>query len=264
MAALFAGCTQRIYGDSQDYEGLVIFHNEVGSRVKVNIRRLMMQAEMTATTTSILTPSLTYRGSGTPSVQGGHYISKTPFDTSVTSDEHVKMWGAVTPDGSNDSGIVGTAGVLTWRQWASKLRSAAEQYLSYDNNQLPLLVANSSYNWSLYPGEYLIVRADPDIATDNNVNNGWIVNCVWEEVALSTFTISGVVTLSGVGVVGAEVTVIVADDTSLTNAYLHSIQVTTTGGAWSADIPNGKLAYAYASNYATGTYYTAPGRPFIT
>ena len=80
----------------------------------------------------------------------------------------------------------------------------------------------------------------------------------------STYSISGVVTLAAVGVVGAEVTVIVADDTNLTNAYLHATVITTSGGAWSANIPTGKLAYAYAQNFTGGVYYTAAGAPYIS
>lgn len=260
--ALFSACTQRINGDGQDFEALVIFHNEVGSSVKVSMRRLTVQLDAVAATSTLFVPALTYRGSDTPATLGGLNTQKMPFDTNNVSDSHVKMWSAITPDGSNDAGMYGTPGVLTWRKWCGKMRALDSQVISDDQSMLPTLIQNNS--WILYPGEYIIVRVDPVALADNTNTNGWFVNCVWEETALSTFTISGTVTLSGSGVVGAEVTVLVADDTNLTNAYLHSIQTTTTGGAWSADIPVGKLAYAYATNFSSGTYYTAEGRPFIT
>jgi hypothetical protein len=79
-----------------------------------------------------------------------------------------------------------------------------------------------------------------------------------------TYTVSGTARLSGVGVVGAEITVVVADDTNMANAYLHSIQVTGVGGAWSASIPVGKLCFAYAQNFVGGIHYTAPGAPYVS
>jgi hypothetical protein len=210
----------------------------------------------------LFTPVLTYRGTGVPNLTGACRAAATPFDTAKTSSDKVNLWYSVTPDGGNDSGMSGTSGVLQWRQWACKLRSAAEQQQGIDNNQLPMLVANKT--WKLYPGEYLLVRVDPVTPTDNNPNSGWFCSAVWQEEDITTYTISGVVTLSSTGVVGAKVTVLVADDTSLTNAYLHEVVTTTAGGAWTSNIPTGKIAYAYGQNYTGGIYYTAPGAPYIS
>ena len=266
MAIQFLGsaASQRITGDGEDFEGLVIFQNARGSNRVVNIRRMLSQLDATATSTSLLVPCLTFRGTGEPDLTGACRARKCAFDTTKTSDAFVQMWYAVTPDWSNDSGMSGTAGDVAWRQWACRLRSAAEQQQAPDNNQLPLLVAQSANKWRLYPGEYLLVRVDPVALADNKNSNGWFVECVWEEEDLSTFTVSGTVTSSGTGVVGAKVTVMVADDTSLTNAYLWKIVTSTSGGAWTCEIPAGKMAFAYAQNYAGSVYYTAAGAPFIT
>ena len=266
MATTFLGsaATQRINGDGQDFEGLVIFQNARGSNRIVNIRRLLSQLDATATSTSLLVPCLTYRGTGEPNLTGACRATKCAFDTTKTSDGFVQMWYAVTPDGSNDAGMSGTSGATAWRQWACRLRSAAEQQQAPDNNQLPMLIAQPANKWRLYPGEYMLVRVDPVALADNTTGNGWFVECVWEEETLPTFTVSGTVTNGGIGVVGAKVTVMVADDTSLTNAYLWQVVTSTSGGAWACEIPAGKMAFAYAQNYTTGTYYTAPGAPFIS
>lgn len=267
MAISFLGsaCSQRIAGDAQDFEGLVIIYNEPQSTHNVRIRRITAQMDMQVAvsgSTTLFVPVLAYRGTGVPNLIGACKSPKAPFDTAQTSDPYVNFYYAVTPDGSNDAGMSGTAGVMQWRKWAGKMRSAVEQQIADDQSMLPALVR--SYDWVLAPGQYLLVRADAVVTGDNNANSTWICMAVWEEEPIATFTISGNVTLSGAGVVGAEVTVLVADDTSLTGAFLHSIQTTGAGGAWSAEIPVGKLAYTYATNFSTGTYYTAEGRPFIS
>lgn len=267
MAVSFLGsaCSQKIMGDRQDYAGLAIIYNEPQSTHTVRIRRITAQMDMQVAvsgSTTLFVPVLVYRGTGTPDLTGGCKAPKAPFDTAQTSDPYVNFYYAVTPDGANDAGMSGTPGVAQWRKWAGKLRSAAEQQLSEDQSMLPALV--KSYDWVLAPGQYLLVRADPVVVTDNNEGLAWVCMAAWEEEPVETFTISGNVTLSGAGVVGAEVTVLVADDESLTNAFLHSIQTTGAAGAWSATIPVGKLAYAYATNFSSGTYYTAEGRPFIS
>lgn len=264
MAILYTGsaCTQRINGDRQDFQGLVIFENARGSNRLLSIKRLVTQLDNTGTSTGLLVPALTYRGAGAPNLEGAARANKGTFDTAKTSDPFINMWYAVTPDYAGESNMAGVSGILQWKQWASKLRTGAEQFNSMDNNQLPALVANKPYY--LYPGEYLLVRVDPAALADNTVTNGWFCQAVWQEETLPVYTISGTVKLLGVGVVGAEVTITVADDHAMTNAYLHSVQVTGVGGAWSADIPVGKKAFASASNDVAGTLYQALNVPFMS
>ena len=260
--ALFSAASQRINGDSQAHQELVILQNARGSQKIVNVKRILSQMDATNNTTAISAAVLTYRGTTDPLLDGACAANKCAFDTTATSDPKVQMWYAVTPDGDGWSNMDGTAGTMAWRQWAMRRRTAVGQVLAYDNSQLPALVATN--NWRLYPGEYLMVRADPIANADNSNTNGWFVQAVWEETTLPMHTISGVVTNSAVGVVGAKVTVMIGDDSSLTNLILWEVVTTTAGGAWTCQVPDGKLAFAQAQNYSAGTYYTATGKPYIS
>jgi hypothetical protein len=271
MAYSYTGSavTGQIQGDNRDYMDLVAIVNGRNSGHTMYIRRLMAQldcASIVAASTTIFIPILTYRGVGDPA-QAAFVTTaeKCPFISSESSDTQIKIYYPATGGGVNDSSLVGSASAgIAWRNWSSKLRSGAEQCIGNDTNQLPVLVQTT--NFILTPGEYLFVRADPVALDDNNSGMGWFSNIVWQEEAIAMHAISGVVSLSGTGVVGAEVVVLVADDTALTNAVLWGVYTTTAGGAWTtpADIPDGKIAYAYASDYATSTYYTATGAPFVS
>jgi hypothetical protein len=92
--------------------------------------------------------------------------------------------------------------------------------------------------------------------------NNWMVLCSWEEDSISTFSISGNVTLGGVAISGAKVYVIEADDRSGTNAVLREV-VTTVSGAWSSTIKTGKVGAAFVQYETGGALYTAPGSPFL-
>lgn len=266
MAITFTGsaCTQRINGDESDTQDFCVFQNARGSTKLVHIRRLTSQLDAIAASSAVMVPIFTYRGVGNPNLEGAARANKCKFNTTQSSDAFVNLLYAVTPDGSGISGLSGTAGVMQWRQWLAKMRTIVEQVQGSDSTQLPTLVNKTGNEFTLRPGEYLLIRADPIALVDNNNSNGWIINCVWQEEDLPSYTISGNVTLSGTGVVGAEVTVIVADDNLLTNAYLLGVYTTIAAGAWSASIPNGKIAYVTASNESAGTFYTAEGRPFIS
>lgn len=196
MAISFIGsaCSQKIMGDNQDYEALAIIYNEPQSTHTVRIRRVNVHRDQqvgVASSATLFTPLLTYRGTGVPILTGACKAPKAAFDTAQTSDPYVNFYYAVTPDGSNDSGMSGGAGVLQWRNWINKQRSAAEQQRSEDNSGLPMLV--SSNDWVLEPGQYLLVRADAVTIGDNNPNCTWFCAAVWEEEFDTTFTVPDVV-----------------------------------------------------------------------
>ena len=86
---------------------------------------------------------------------------------------------------------------------------------------------------------------------------------MWEEDALSTFAISGTVTLSAVPVSGARVVVVEADDQLMTNAVLVEIITTPAGGTWASSIKTGKVGAAFVQYTSGGTYYTAYGSPYL-
>lgn len=259
--------TGQVQGDSQPYQAICILYNDKFSSHNIYVKKLMFQidpASVIVASTTLFVPMITYRGSVTPTFGNfSCYAQKCSFNSLESSDPLINLYYPATGGGVNDSTLSGTSGAISWRQWGSKLRTGAKQVMSEDNNQLPVLVQNN--NWKLSPGEYLLVRADPVVNSNNNTGLGWFVNAVWQEEPISTHSISGTVKLSGVGVVGAKVTVLVASDTTLSDAKLWGIYTTGAGGTWSTptDIPDGKVAYAYAQDYTGGTYYTASGNPYV-
>lgn len=91
----------------------------------------------------------------------------------------------------------------------------------------------------------------------------WTVEPTLISGAIATYAISGTVTLSGSPVDGAKVMVLEADDTSLTNAHLYQVVTTAGGGLWASTIRTGKVGAAFVQYENGGTYYTAPGSPFL-
>lgn len=271
---LGSSVTGQVQGDGRDFMALAVLHNDRFSSHKVIVRRAMMQCDMTGiviASGTLFTPALTYRGVGNPIIGSQvAYAKKSSWDTSQMSDDRVKLYYPATGGGISDSILSGTpSGGIVWRQWGTKLRTGVEQLRAEDNNQLPLLV--DATNFVLLPGQYLLFRLDPVIAMtgpltgDNNPGLGWFINVAWQEEALPTHTISGVVTSDAIGVVGAKVTILLDDNTSLSNPELWETVTTEVGGAWtSSAIPDGKIAYAYAQNFTDGTYYSATGAPYVS
>ena len=266
MAYTFTGCcgTPRIAGDNTTGQFLFALENGIGSGTIVTLRRMTVQLDTTAVLTSVTPAVRGYRSTTALNEAGVVLMGKGTFDTSQTSNPEVEAYATNTPDGCGTGGLTTTVAQKTWQKSIPRAHTLVEQIVADDQALIPAMCDSPTWNFKLYPGETYIVRVDAATAASNPVTNYWLVNCCWQEEAMTTFTVSGVVTLSGTGVVGAKVTVLVADDTSLTNAYLWQIVTTTAGGAWACDIPTGKVAYAYGQNYTGGTYYTAPGAPYIT
>lgn len=222
------------------------------------MRRLSTQMDATVALTAVKPQLKTTRGVG--SVVNGAQVAKGTFDTAQSSDHRVRIWHHGAPDLALGTEVIGTPGTVHWQQYSTRLHTLVEQVLGADENQMPLLV--EGFNCEIYPGQYLLVQAIGTAVTSNPVTNHWVFNCAWTEEDFTTFTISGVVTLSAVPVVGAEVLVVIADDVAMTNAVFWEVVTTTAGGVWSSNIPVGKLAFAYAQNDVAGTKYTSPGRPY--
>jgi hypothetical protein len=245
---------------------LVGFENAGGSGVDVRILRGSIQFNPGSAALTTFMPLVTgYRCGKISGVKGSRLsLPKNPFQTSYSSDPNVNVWTAYSTDGNVTNTITATEnGGKGFRNYANRLHTAAEQVLADDYDLIPQMSMGTD-GLVLRPGESMIWEIYASGANANSVTAGWFAQFVWQEDTASTYAISGTVTLAGSGVVGAEVTVLVADDTNLTNAYLLGVYTTTTGGAWSANIPTGKVAYAYAQNFSGGTYYTASGAPYIT
>lgn len=272
MTVLYTGCgtTSRMIGNSAVTQDICLFLNCRDSGVRVSLKRITAQLEISAGLLTTVMPNLVGYRTSVPAKEpdsGVNILQKCPFDSSQTSSVGVAIYYATSPDAQ----IIGTSipnltpGTRHWQQSSGRGTTGFGQFAVDDSGYMvPALAIGASYPIYLYPGEAYMIRVLATAAASNAITQNWILNVAWTEETLSTYTINGTVTLSAVGVDGAEVTVVVADDTAMTNAYLHSIQTTAGGGLWSADIPVGKLAFAYAQNYAGSVYYTAPGNPFVT
>jgi len=130
---------------------------------------------------------------------------------------------------------------------------------------LPKLIADTGRELKLRPGESLLVRVvGAAVAANAALSNNWTASVAIEEDQKSTFAISGTVTLSGSPVTGAKVMVMEADDTAGTNMFLREVITTPAGGTWSSSILTGKVGSAFVQYTSGGTYYTAPGSPYLS
>ena len=257
MAGYFTFKSYPIIGNNSTDQKLFCLSNGIESRVNVLVRRLLVQVDPIIPLTSVMPLVKTTRASNT---SGGVLMNKGAFDTLANSDNAVKIRTAL----FNDAPIVATAGDVVWQQFGSRQHTSIEQAMATDNNMLPLLVADTGKEFVLRPGECLLVSViGATTATNNALANNWIVEGVWQEVDLPTFNISGVVTLSGVPVVGAKVTIVEATDKAMSNAVLKEVVTTTAGGVWSSSIRSGWVGSAFVQYENGGTLYNAPGSPFL-
>lgn len=259
MAITFTGSVMvpTVFGNDAVTQHLFSLENHIGSRVDVNVRRLVVQNDPLTALTSIMPQVKVSRG---VSISGGILLDKAKFRTTETSDPFVKIRSAL----AEGSHITATQGNTVWQQYTSRLHTAVEQVLATDENLLPRLVESSLFDFKLKPGESLLVSVISATAASNPaLSHNWLIDCAWEEDAKATFAISGTVTLSGSPVAGAIVSVIEADDVSMTNAHLLETIVTPAGGTWAADILTGKVGAAFVQYESGGTKYTAPGSPYL-
>lgn len=246
-----------VIGNDAVTQHLASIENGIGSRVHLHFRRLIVQNDPLAVLTSVMPIARISRG---VNISGGVLLAKSTFDTTDSSDPFVRIRSAL----GEGAPITATAGTTVWQQYTSRLHTAVEQVLGNDENLLPSLVETVGREFVLNPGESaLITVVGATTASNAALTNNWLLGCAWEEEPVSTFSISGTVTLSGSPVSGATVTVVEADDLAMTNAHLLTVITTGGGGTWSADILTGKVGYAYVQYETGGTMYTAPGSPYL-
>ena len=257
MAITFTGGVQvpAMLGKDAVTQHLFSLENQVGSRVDVNVRRITVQNDPIVALASVMPQVKASRGVG---ISGGILLDKSTFSTTLTSDPYVKLRSAL----GEGAHITATQGDTIWQQYTSRLHTAVEQVLATDGSALPRLV--DTRDFKIRPGESLLLTVvGATVASNDALANNWLVDCVWEEVDKATFAISGTVTLSGSPVAGAIVTVIEADDISMTNAILRETIVTPAGGTWASSILTGKVGAAFVQYETGGTKYTAPGSPYL-
>jgi hypothetical protein len=264
MAVTFHGTvkTLAIVGNDATTQNLFVIENGFKSRVNVVVRRLLLACDSLVALTSVQNLASTSRCSA---VSGGVLLEKGAFNTSESSDANV-MFRAQ----ANETALItATQGDIIWRQFIGRMHTAVEQQQPVSeletlefNNMLPVIV--KTLDFVIRPGESLLIRVSAGTTASNAQNStNYIVDCAWEEQSVTTFAISGTVTLSGSPLDGAKVMVVEADNTSLTNAYLYEVKTTAGGGLWSSTIRTGKVGAAFVQYENGGTYYTAPGSPFL-
>ncbi len=257
MAITFTGgvMVPTVFGNDAVTQHIFALENHIGSRVDVNVRRLTVQNDPLTALASVMPQVKVSRG---VNISGGILLDKAQFRTTETSDPFVKIRSAL----GEGSPITATRGDTIWQQYTSRLHTAVEQVIASDEPLLPRLV--DTFDFKLKPGESLLATVISATAASNPaLSHNWLVDCIWEEDQKSTFAISGTVTLSGSPVAGAIVSVIEADDVSMTNPVLIKTIVTGAGGTWAADILTGKVGAAFVQYESGGTKYTAPGSPYL-
>lgn len=260
MAITYRGTvpTFPIQGNNQLLQNLFVFENGVASRVNVYIRRLVLQNDAVAALTSVMPLVKTSRVNG--AFNGGIILSKCPFDTTQTSDSAVKIRASI----AFGTPIMAAEGQPIWEQYALRLHSAIQKVIGIDNSMLPALIAQDGKEFKLRPGESLLIQVrGATVASNPALGNNWWVQAMWEEDSLPVFNISGVVTLNASPVNGAKVMVLQADDEAMSNPVLVEVKTTNAQGQWSSTILSGKVGAAFAQYKDGGTYYTAPGSPFL-
>lgn len=260
MAVTFTGGAQvpAVLGNDATVQHLFSLENHIGSRVDVNVRRLVVQNDPIAALASVMPQVKVSRG---VSISGGVLLDKSKFMTTQTSDPKVNLRSAM----GEGSHITATQGNTIWQQYTTRMHTLAEQVIATDESLLPRLVDNSLFNFKLRPGESLLATVVGATAASNPaLSHNWLVGCIWEEDSKATFAISGTVTLSGSPVSGAIVTVIEADDEDMTNPVLRETIVTGAGGTWASSILTGKVGAAFVQYENGGTKYTAPGSPYLS
>lgn len=259
MAFSFAGsaCTPVIYGNGLTTQNLMALTNKVGSRVNLYIRRASVQLDPILALTSVM-PQVKLSRCDTSLISGGYISPHGNYNATETSSDSVIFRTSML----QDAPITATAGPAVWQQYCSRMHTVVEQVQAPDNNLLPLLA--TTIDFILRPGESILAQVvGLSTASNATLSNNWFINLQWQEEPVPTFNISGTVRLSAAPVAGAIVTVIEADDESMTNPILVEKIVTDGGGAWASTISSGKVGAAFVQYKAGATYYTAPGSPYL-
>ncbi len=261
MAITFVGGvgSPLMSGNDATTQTLFSIENGIASRVNILIRSLHIAQDGIAALTAVMPLLKTSRGIN---ISGGITLPHAKYDTTQTSDPALTFRCAM----GEGAPITATAGDIIYQQFRARAHTIVEQQQEYagreDYGALPGVL--STKDFVLRPGESLIVQVVAAAGTSNAaITNYWNATCQWEEDAIATFAISGTVTLSGSPVSGAIVTVVEADDTSLTNAHVRETITTGAGGTWASTIRTGKVGAAFVQYESGGTKYTAPGSPFL-
>ena len=236
-------------------QNILALTNKIGSRVNLIIRRMAAQLDMVAAST-VVSPII--RASRGTSISGGAIIPPSSFNSTNAASAYTEIRTPIL-DGAP---ISATEGLQIWQSFSGRAHTIVEQIIGDDIFILPELVSENSF--IVRPGESILVQVvSSNVASNVSTMNNWFVQCDWDEDPISTFNISGTVTLGGSPVSGAIVTIIEADDTSMTNQVIVGKITTGAGGTWASTIKTGKVGAAFVQYESGGTFYTAPGSPYL-
>jgi hypothetical protein len=265
MAVSFTGGASGpvILGNDALTQTLFSVENGIASRVNIIIRELHVSVDTLVALTAVMPLVRTSRAIN---ISGGITLPKEPFNATQTSDPAVTIRCAM----GDGAPITATATSTLYQEFRNRAHTAVEQMCEFtgtgdlvDYGCLPPVLLDKSF--ILKPGESLIVQAIAAATTSNPaLSSNWFAQVNWQEDEIATFAISGTVTLSASPVAGAIVTVIEADDVDMTNAVLRQTIVTGAGGTWASSIRTGKVGAAFVQYRVGGTYYTAPGSPYLS
>jgi len=180
MANTFLSTTFRIPGSAATTQNLLTIENATGSAVTVILRHLMIQMDATAALTAVMPQFKCSRFTG--AATGGTAMTKSQFDSAVSSNASVTIRGGASADGTA-AAITATPGVAMWQQFGLRLHTAVGMVATTDLDMLPVLVAdNVLAPFKLAANESLVVHLIATATTSNPSTNHYFVNAVWEEL----------------------------------------------------------------------------------
>jgi hypothetical protein len=257
MAFTFNGAVPStiVLGNDATTQNLFTLTNKVGSRVNVLVRNATVRLDTIAALATVMS---VVKCSRATAISGGAILTPSAYSTTQTSSASVEVRTAVM-DGFP---ITATQGDTVYQSYCGRMHTVVEQVQQRDTKVLPELIKTQDF--VIRPNESVLFQVVGAAVTSNaRLANYWFVQCEWEEDPIATFAISGTVTLSAAPVAGAIVTVIEADDESMTNPVLVEKIVTGAGGTWASTIKTGKVGAAFVQYKSGATYYTAPGSPYL-
>lgn len=248
--------SQIALGNDKTTQNLFVASNGANSRHNMRIKRVIIQLDSTGALTAVMPEVRIARVTG--AVSGGVSIPKFPWDTTQTSDSEISFYQAV----SYGNPVTASPATTIWQKFDARQHTQIGQFISNDLPLLPTIISDDPY--ILRPGQSLVAYVVGAAVTSNpGISNSWYMQLVWEEESLSTFTISGTVTLNSVAVSGAKIYVVESDDDIGTNPHLVEVCTTDGDGEWASTIVSGRFGAAFAQYTTSGSDYTALGNPFL-
>lgn len=264
MAVTFRGTavSANIISNNLTAQHLMAIVNNAFSRVNVIVKDINIQNDAHALLTAV--SPIVGISRITTAVTGGIVLPKIALDTSQTSSSRVTVLSSF-----GSSNITGTQSDFQWRKFAPRVHTAAEQRnfpmrvkQTYLERLKPMLEAVDEI--IIKPGQTLLITLTAGAVAQNDMTlNNWFAQLLWYEDEISTYSIGGVVSLSGSPVNGAKVSVMEALDIDLANVVLHEVKTTNALGEWSSTIATGRYGVSVAQYRVGSTYYTATSKPYL-